>query len=224
MSEHITKPWDWSKNTDNAWLVPCPESAYLAERWQGLGYKSFLDLGCGLGRHSVYMAQKGFDVNAVDLSDYGVNHLREWAQKVGLTIKTAVSNMLTLPFEDNSFDCIMAFNVIYHTDTNGFIAVLEEIKRVLKPGGELFLTLISKNTFSFQHADQYKKVDENTLLRNEIEAGQDVPHFYVGILDVRTFFSDWSFELPPIENAEYKADDTDYCSKHWSLLLKCKKV
>ncbi len=224
MNNYITKAWDWSKNTDNVWLIPCTESAYLAERWQGLGFKSFLDLGCGLGRHSIYMATKSFDVNAVDLSDYGVNHLREWAKKEGLTVKTAVSNMLTLLFEDNSFDCIMAYNVIYHTDTNGFTAVLEEIKRVLKPGGELFLTLISKNTYSFQNADQYKMLDENTLLRNEIEAGQDMPHFYVNIFDVRRFFSNWIFELPPIENAEYKADDTNYYSKHWSLLLKCKKV
>jgi len=81
MNNYITKAWDWSKNTDNVWLIPCTESAYLAERWQGLGFKSFLDLGCGLGRHSIYMATKGFDVNAVDLSDYGVNHLREWRKK-----------------------------------------------------------------------------------------------------------------------------------------------
>lgn len=61
-----------------------------------------LDLGCRLGRHSVYMASKGFDVTAVDLSDYGVNNLKVWAEKESLQIDTAVCNMLKLPFADNS--------------------------------------------------------------------------------------------------------------------------
>ncbi len=102
------------------------------------------------------MAQKNFDVNATDLSDYGIHHLREWAIKENLNIKTAVCNMFSLPFEDRSFVCVMAYNVIYHTDTKRFSAALGEIKRVLLPGGELFLTLISKGTHSFQHADRYK--------------------------------------------------------------------
>lgn len=162
MNERMTKAWDWSKNTDNCWLVPCTESAYLAERWRGRGYGTFLDLGCGLGRHSVYMASKGLNVTAVDLSDFGVNHLQAWAGREGLAIKTAVSNMLALPFGDDSFDCAMAYNVIYHTDTQGFMASLDEIRRVLKPNGELFITLISKNTHSYRHADH-----SSTSARND---------------------------------------------------------
>ncbi len=73
----ITKAWDWSKNTDDQWLIPCMESSYLAEKWKSKGYNSFLDLGCGLGRHSIYMASHGFDVTAVDLSEYGVSHLNK---------------------------------------------------------------------------------------------------------------------------------------------------
>ena len=98
MSKHITKEWDWSKNRDNRWLVPCTDSAYLVERWKGKDYKSLLDLGCGLGRHSIYMASQGFDVTAVDLSEYGINNLKEWAKKEKLDIKSCVSNMLSLPF------------------------------------------------------------------------------------------------------------------------------
>ena len=49
-------------------------------------------------------------------------------EKEKLDIKSCVSNMLSLPFENNSFDCMIAYNVIYHTDTNGFIETLKEIK------------------------------------------------------------------------------------------------
>lgn len=216
----ITKAWDWSKNTESHWLVPCMESAFLAENWQSKGFAKFLDLGCGLGRHSVYMAGKGFDVSAVDLSDYGVNHLNEWATKENLHIKTDVCDMLNLPFEDNSFDCIMAYNVIYHTDTIGFIKALNEIKRVLKPDGEIFITLISKNTWSFQRADQYKRIDENTILRDEHETEKDVPHFYVDIEDIKHFFADWLFVESPREWCDYNIEQPEYYSKHWTLIVK----
>lgn len=216
----ITKPWDWSKNTEDKWLNPCVESAFLAERWQSKGLTNFLDLGCGLGRHSVYMAQKGFDVTAADLADYSISYLNERAAKENLNIKTALCDMLRLPFENSSFDCIIAYNVIYHTDTQGVVKALNEINRVLRPGGELFITFISKNTYSFQHADQYKRIDENTFLRDEDETERDVPHFYVDIADIRKLFDGWTFIEPPKEMGEYKADNPACCSKHWTMLVK----
>lgn len=218
----ITRAWDWSKNTDNHWLIPCVESAYLAEKWKAKGYRDFLDLGCGLGRHSIYMATHGFDVTAIDLSEYGVNYLKDWAKKCNLDIKTEVSNMLSLPFGDNSFDCIMAFNVIYHTDTQGFIKAINEIKRILRPGGELFLTLISKNTYSWQTIDSSKRIDENTILREEHDTERDVPHFYVDIEDIKRLFTDWSFENMPVECCEYNMNQPEYYSKHWTLMATLK--
>ncbi len=219
---NITKAWDWSKNESNQWLIPCIESAYLAESWQSKQFTNFLDLGCGLGRHSIYMAKKGFDVTAVDLSDYGVNHTKEWANKENLNIETDVCNMLELPYNDNTFDCIIAYNVIYHTDTQGFVNTLKEIKRVLKPNGELFITLISKNTCSFQKKDDYKTIDENTILRDDDETEKYVPHFYVDICDIKHFFADWELIQTPKEYCEYNIDNPKYFSKHWSVMLKNK--
>jgi SAM-dependent methyltransferase len=215
----ITKAWDWTKNTDDKWLNPCVESAFLAERWQSKGFKRFLDLGCGLGRHSVYMAQKGFDVTAVDLSDLGVSHLNEWAVKENLAVKTTVCDMLTLPFADNSFDCIMAYNVIYHTDTPGFIKAMEEITRVLKPGGEVFITLISKSTPAFQNSADCRRIDENTVLLDEDETERDVPHFYVDIEDIKKLFSGWTFIAHPKEWCDYKIDGPNVYRRHWSMLV-----
>lgn len=217
-----SKAWDWSKNEDNYWLIPSKESCYLAEAWQSKQFKKFLDLGCGLGRHSIYFAQKGFDVNSVDLSEYGVNNLKQWTEKEKLDINAQVCDMLNLPFADNTFDCIMAYNVIYHTDTEGFIKVISEIKRVLKSGGELFITLISKNTWSFQHVDQYKRVDENTILRDEHETELNVPHFYVNIDDVKKYFTDFEFVQVPVEETEYNMENTEYFSRHFNVIVRKK--
>jgi SAM-dependent methyltransferase len=214
-----SKAWDWSKNQDNYWLIPSMESCYLAESWKSKGYNKFLDLGCGLGRHSIYFAKKGFEVNAVDLSDYGVNYTMEWTKKEHLNIKLSVCDMLNLPFANNSFDCIIAYNVVYHTDTEGFIKSLEEIKRVLKNKGELFITLLSKNTWSYEKADQYKRIDNNTILRSEHDTEIDVPHFYVDIDDIKNYFEDFDFIKIPVEETEYNMDNTAYFSKHFNLIV-----
>ncbi len=215
-----TKAWDWTKNESDKWLVPCVGSAYLSERWASLGYSRLLDLGCGLGRHSVYLAKKGFSVTAADLSEYGVNHTREWAEREGLSLETVLCNMLELPFADRTFDGVLSYNVIYHTDTQGFLRTLSELWRVLRPGGELYITLISKNTWGYVNAPEGRFLDENTILRDEHDTERDVPHFYAGIDDIRRFFSEWEFPLPPVEMSEYSVENPAYCSRHWNLLLR----
>ena len=58
------------------------------------------------------MAGKGFKATSADLSEYGINHLKEWAAREKLIVETRICNMLDLPFPDNTFDCIMAYNVV----------------------------------------------------------------------------------------------------------------
>lgn len=148
--------------------------------------------------------------------------MENWSDKEKLNIKTKVCDMVNLPFENDTFDCVIAYNVIYHTDTQGFLKSLEEIKRVLKRNGELFITLISKNTWSYQRADQYKRIDSNTILRDEHDTERDVPHFYVDIEDIRKYFSDFDFINAPIEQAEYSIKNPEYCSKHFNLIIRKK--
>lgn len=214
-----SKSWDWSRNKEEKWLIPCVESPYLAERWTSLGFNKFLDIGCGLGRHSVYMAEKGFNVTALDLSEYGVDHLKKWADGKGLNVNTVVSDMLKLPFEDGSFDCIMAYNVIYHTDGEGFVQIMNEIKRVLKPKGEFFVTLLSKGHWSYV-TSAVTVIDKNTIIRNDTPTENNVPHFYMDFNEVNEFFKDWEFIDEPVEMCEYSREDSKKISKHWKMLIK----
>lgn len=215
-----SKGWDWERNKEDKWLIPCVESAYLAERWKGLGFFRFLDIGCGLGRHSVYMADKGFDVTGADISEFAAEHLKKWAKRLGLKVEAVVSDMFDLPFKDNEFDCVMAYNSVYHTDTEGFGRALEEVRRVLKPGGELFITLISKGTWSFLNASDSDRVDENTVIRNDKDTENNVPHFYMDYYDIKRFFKGFEFVLEPVEECEYNQNKPQNVSKHWRVLLK----
>ena len=213
-----TKGWDWQKNDDERWLIPSHEIHYLSSRWQNNQSRNFLDLGCGLGRHSIFMAQNGFQVSAFDISSYGLDILKNQAQKEDLRIDIQQGDMLKLPFPDHSFDCLLAYHVIHHTDTNGFKKTLSEIERVLKPGGEVYLTLLSKNSWPFVHRDPQRMIDKNTLLRDEIATERDVPHFFLALEELADIFENWQQLQVPTEIIEYY--DNGKFSAHWHLLLK----
>ena len=139
-----SKAWNWQEEKNTYWLTPSEDSYYLANRWKEKGYEKLLDFGCGLGRHAVFFAKQGFQVSAFDLSEDGIDHLEQWAKGERLQIRLHLADMLNLPYDDASFDCIFAYHVISHTDTQGMKTILQQIRRILKPGGEIYLTLCSK--------------------------------------------------------------------------------
>jgi ubiquinone/menaquinone biosynthesis C-methylase UbiE len=184
----ISKPWDWAKNSQDIWNEPSEESYYLLNRWKNKQFQDFLDLGCGLGRHSLLFSQAGFNVNSFDLSAEAISGLMKKSAERGLSnISCAVGDMNELPYADASIDCLLAYHVISHTDSRGIRKILGEIKRVLKPSGEFFLTLCSKNSWSFQKAG-YPKHDDNTIIKVEDGPENGIPHFYSDEETVRELF------------------------------------
>lgn len=187
-----SKAWGWEKEKNNIWLEPCEESYYYVNKWKKPNNNFLLDLGCGLGRHAILFAKNGFNVSAVDLSEYAIKYLDSWKEKEKLNILTKVCDMKKLPFENNSFDYVWAYHTLSHTDTIGFQVILAEIKRVLKPSGTIYLSLCSKDTWSYKDAD-YPIVDENTIIKTSDGPEKNVPHFYVNLNDIIKYF--FNFEL-----------------------------
>ena len=216
----MSKEWNWELNKQNIWLKPSIESYFYVNLWKEKGYKQILDLGCGLGRHSILFAKNEYEVSALDLSKYAVDHLEKWAKEENVLVKTEVGDMLNLPYSDDAFDAIFSYHTISHTDTCGFIKIIEEIKRVLKPEGEIFLTLCSKDTWSFKESG-YPKLDENTVIKKEDGPENDIPHFYVDLDDIYKYFQD--FEILSLRHIDdiYYTDKVNH-SKHYFIYAKVK--
>ena len=188
-----SKSWDWKNEKDTLWLTPCEESYYFCEKWKHEGRRSILDLGCGLGRHSILFAKKGFKVTSVDLSEYSISHLRDWEEREQLYIRSKVCDIKKLPFSDSAFDCIFSYHVVSHTDSDGIHQILDEIKRVIKPGGEIYLSLCSKDDWTFEDAG-FPRIDENTVIKTYEGPEKGIPHFYVNLNDVRSLFADFNIQ------------------------------
>ena len=126
--------------------------------------QNILDLGCGIGRHSILFSQEGFTTYGLDLSENAINRAKQWSNDCGLNIDFIVDDMINLPYNDEMMDAIFAYYVISHTDTKGVIKILKQINRVLKSQGEVYLTLGSKDSWGFK--ENWPIVDENTKINN----------------------------------------------------------
>lgn len=102
--------------------------------------KRILDLGCGIGGSSLYLADKfGAKVTGISLSPVQVNRAKERAIAAGLADQVAfqVANAMEMPFLDQSFDWVWSLESGEHMpDKTRF---LQECYRVLQPGGRLIL-------------------------------------------------------------------------------------
>ncbi|PMQ02043.1 MAG: SAM-dependent methyltransferase [Dictyoglomus sp. NZ13-RE01] len=172
-----SKGWNWEKIKDERWDIPSEDVYYLAHRWKEQGKLKFLDLGCGVGRHALFFLKQGFKVYAFDISESGLNILREKAERENLDMNIDLGDMLFLPYPSDFFDSILAYHVIYHTNKKGIKKVISEIWRVLGENSEVYLTFNSKESPSFKNP-KHKRIDENTLIKmNDEEEG--ILHYYV---------------------------------------------
>lgn len=217
-----SKEWNWNivnENESKIWLEPSIESYYLLNRWKKQEKKVFLDLGCGLGRHTILFAKNGFTTKAFDLSNEAIERTKEYAENEGVKVEFKQGDMLNLPYEDESIDCILCRNVISHTDTEGIKKIICELKRVLKEKGECYLTLGSKDTWGFKRED-WPFVDENTKIRVENGPENGIPHFYADYDLIKKLFND--FKIEKIYQVEDFYDDNgkNYSSFHYHILIK----
>jgi SAM-dependent methyltransferase len=186
--EIIHKGWDWTTVGNASWDEVAAEFLPVAANW-AQKFHSMIDIGAGRGRHALYMNQLGLSVLAVDLSESGVAIIRVKNAERGGSVDARVADMTSLPAEDETFDCAVCFHVIYHTDYAGVCKAVGEIRRVLKPGGEVFVTFNSKENPAFLRGT---RVDDHTLYKNEgIE--ENIPHTYLDMPDIEALMDGFIF-------------------------------
>ncbi|WP_409275173.1 class I SAM-dependent methyltransferase [Neobacillus sp. SCS-31] len=94
-----------------------------------------LDLACGLGGNSLFLAEQGYVVEAVDISETAIGFVRELAMKRGLNVHASVmdlTNLENLPFKNGTYDLIVITNYLDR-------ALFPYLKRLLKEGGHFFM-------------------------------------------------------------------------------------
>lgn len=104
-----------------------------------------LDLCCGHGRHAIPLAERGYQVTGLDLSEIFLAHARQAATERGVQVKWVQGDMRHFPF-DAEFDAVVnlftAFG--YFEDEEEDLEVLRQVQRVLRPGGKFLLDVMNR--------------------------------------------------------------------------------
>ena len=138
-----------------------------------------LDAGCGYGRNLVHLLREGCDVFALDANREGVEHVRQLAAMLAPRLPAenfCVGAIEAMPFPDNFADVVICNSVLHFArDEKQFLAMVEELWRVVRPGGMLFCRLGSRIGMEFEHVgghvyrigdgSEWFLVDEAVLLQ-----------------------------------------------------------
>jgi tellurite methyltransferase len=104
-----------------------------------------LDAGCGAGRNLPFFLRRRFDVRAVDADPSAIHSVRQLAASLHPALppgQIVCGSIVSLPWEDGSTDAVICSAVLHFArDEREFTAMLEELWRVLAPGGLFFARL-----------------------------------------------------------------------------------
>lgn len=193
-----------------AWSEPDRSVVAIAPLLRARGAHRALDLGCGPGRHALYLAAAGFACAGVDASATAIASAAEAARRAGLQVDLHRRAFDALPFEDGTFDYVLAFNAIYHGDEPAAVAALAEVRRVLGRGGLYQSTMLSKRNSQFGRG---REIAPNTFVQPGGGEDKAHPHLYCDAGDLLRLHA--GLELLAAEDREHGAPG----SHHWHCLF-----
>jgi ubiquinone/menaquinone biosynthesis C-methylase UbiE len=129
-SSKYTKEWFEIIENYRYEVEPFIHSIAQFTRFRG---KRVLEIGVGAGTDHLQWARAGVDLFGIDLTNAGVEITERHLAMYGLKSNLKRVDAEILPFEDNSFDVVYSWGVIHHSENPQ--AIVNEIKRVLKPNG-----------------------------------------------------------------------------------------
>ena len=145
LSDSSTRSWD---GIADQWVAHADQNDYRLHFLMPLAFEMLgvvrgrrvLDLGCGEGGYARELARRGASVVGVDGSPRLVEVARERAASSGLNIEFLAANASRLePIADATFDCVLAAMSLM--DVEDYPAAIVEASRVLRPGGELLMSI-----------------------------------------------------------------------------------
>jgi len=173
--------------------------------------KKVLDIGCGRGNISFYLARKGANVIGIDLSKNFINFCKKKINKVNLKVDFRVMNAQIPDFENKTFDIIVGSRIIHHLpDIELFF---RECKRLLKKKGFItFIEPLKKNPIvemNRRHLNPKKRTThEHPLLLSEILKAKkifgNIMHAEYYIISPSTMLFKIFFRKPRIFRVLYK--------------------
>ena len=166
----MSEIWDVVYSKDSSFFGEEPSSfAKLCyEDFSKYGCTKLLELGCGQGRDTIFFANKGLNVHAIDSSKVAIENLNERARKENVSINLKNFDAKRgLPFGNTYFDVVyshMFYNMNFTDDQLKFL--FSESNRVLKDNGFLYFSVRSDKDLLYNKG---KQIDNNIYEINNFQ-------------------------------------------------------
>lgn len=179
-----------------------------------------LDLGCGTGRNTNYLAERGNHVVGIDIAANALKIGEERAKKLGLEAQVKYLNQSigkTMPFPDNYFDLILDITSSNSLNKAEREVYLQESYRLLKPSGFMILRTLCKDG------------DQNVKKLLALSPGKEADTYFLKELgltervfsevDLKKLYSNFIFKKLVKDVGYPKINDRVYKRKYWLAIL-----
>jgi 2-polyprenyl-3-methyl-5-hydroxy-6-metoxy-1,4-benzoquinol methylase len=114
-----------------------------------------LEIGCGMGCMAMNWAQRGALITAIDLNPTSIAQTKQRFSLLNLNADIRQADAEALPFDDASFDYVYSWGVLHHTPDTA--RAIEEIRRVLRPGGRTGVMLYHRDSILYRVMVQFQE-------------------------------------------------------------------
>lgn len=197
--------WFFAPPTYAADAPPDPLAVSLAE--QLARGSRVLDIGCGLGRNSIYLLRQGHRVTALDISPSALQVLRKEAQVDSTRLALILGSFTQLPLCPGAFDGALAVNVVYHATRQQIVDVVACVADLLTSGGWFMLNLLSKHHWQYPlylekvRDGKAREIEPGSFLAFPEHAANDMalPHHFHDLEELEQLFS--GYEVMRLEES-----------------------
>jgi len=140
-----------------------------------------------------YLQLEGFEVFGTDVAESGLAACAGYLREAGLPARLVRADMTASPFADDTFDAGIATNVLNHNPRGKLQEAIDDLRRVLKPGGEFYLTAVSTGDWRYGTGEEVEA--DSFVLAEGPETG--ILHHFFSEEDLRQWLA--AFEIVKLD-------------------------
>ena len=171
--------------------IPHEDAENLHHLFQEHSVRRILDLGCGDGRHLHYFNSLGYELSGLDYAPTALRLAGEWLAGDNLYADLVVADMTGIPWRDELFDAVISCSVINHNPVGRIQQTIEEIHRVLKSSGWLFVAVGTCKPLGPMKYHSVVEIEPDTIVLTEGHE-KGVPHHFFTTPELIGLFSRFS--------------------------------
>jgi ubiquinone/menaquinone biosynthesis C-methylase UbiE len=155
---------------------PDPSIEHIDDLFKAKHVRRILDLGCGEGRHLIFLGKLGYEMSGFDCALPALEFSRQWLNHDGLQAELKHGDMSKLPWPDEYFDAVISIKVINHHTRDLLRKTFDEVYRVLRSGGYFLATAMKEPPPKDWKTGKFVKIMPHTYIPL-VGDEKGVPHY-----------------------------------------------